>query len=118
MADLDPTFTPQEGERNALENVARRWLTPHGTLPGDDDFGRDVRQWLQARTSSVTRARIKAALEQEARKEERVRKCTVTVTATTTGLSIVGVVEVDMARTFRLTLNVTEFAAVAAIEAA
>lgn len=68
--------------------------------------------------SATTRVRIKQALEAEARREERVRKCTVTLTVTSSLLSIVGLVETDRSRSFRLVLNVSEFAAAVAIEAA
>ena len=112
VPDLDPTFTPLDGDRNALENVARRWLTPRGSLPGDDDgdFGTDVRSWIQARQSGPSRARLKLALEAEARKEERIRSCTVTVSPVRDGLSIVGTVTLDNSSTFTLTLSVSAYA--------
>lgn len=121
LPDLDPTFSLVEGDRNPLECVARRWLTPHGTLEGttDDDaeFGCDVRQWLQQRGSATARARMKLALEAEARKEQRVRSCVVTITQTATGLKIVGTVETDRRAQYALTVSVTQFAALVAIEA-
>lgn len=111
-ADLDPTFTPLDGDRNALENVGRRWLTPRGTLPGDadGDFGTDVRSWIQSRQSGTSRVRLKLALEAEARKEERIRSCTVTVTPVRDGLTIVGAAALDNGKTFELTLGVTAYA--------
>lgn len=112
VPDLDPTFTLLDGDSNVLENVARRWLTPTGTLPGDKDgdFGTDVRSWIQARQSATSRARLKLALEAEARKEERVRSCTVTVTTVRDGYSIVGSVQLDTGKSYTLTLSVSNYA--------
>lgn len=119
VLDLDPTFTPRSGPENPVEVVARRWLTPHGSLPGKDkDFGRDVRQYFQQRQNAITRARAKAALEREALKDERVRSCAVTVSTVGETLRIHGVITLATGKSFALTLSVGEFRTAVSIDAA
>ena len=112
---LDPTFTVISGPRVVAENVARRWLTPLGTLPGDEDdvadFGFDVRSFLGAKLTPLAKARLRDQLVRQALKDERVKNADVTVEEFRTpegsaGLRIVGVITVETNRQMRLTLSV------------
>lgn len=107
---LDPTFELQDGARNVVEVVARRWLTPYGTLEGAPDFGHDVRQYMQARQTAITRARAKIALRAEALKEQRVKDCLIEIKPLDKVMRIEAVVVVDPGQRFSLTVNVSELA--------
>lgn len=119
--DLDPVAQLISGERSVVESVARRWLTPKGSLPGPreevEDYGEDCRGWLQARNSATKRAALRASLQAQALLEERVKKADVTVEQTATGLRIVGVITPDTEKPMRLTLTVSEFRTSVQIEA-
>lgn len=70
--DLDPRFAIVDSSLVVAEACARRLVTPRGSLIGDPDYGYDLREFLGARISNVTRARIVAGVEEECRKDERV----------------------------------------------
>jgi hypothetical protein len=106
---LDPQWTTISGDRVVVENVARRWLTPKGFFDDDPDFGEDVREYLQARQNSLTRARARMRLRAQALLEERVADCTVTVDSVGETLKIRGVVKVKQGKTFALTMTLEQF---------
>jgi phage baseplate assembly protein W len=107
---LDPTFELQDGPINVVEVVARRFLTPNGTLEGDPDFGHDIRQYIQARQNAITRARARAALRSEAMKEQRVRECAVEITYVGNVMKVTAIVTVDAGGVFSLTISASELA--------
>lgn len=76
-ADLDPRFVLSGDKRIVAEACARRLMTPRGGLVGAPDYGFDLREFLGARITNVTRARIVAGIEEECRKEERVERARV-----------------------------------------
>ncbi len=79
--DLDPSFEPISSPTRVLsEALARRLITRRGTIKEDPDFGTDVREWCQARMSNLRLAQLRAAVEAECLKDERVRTVTATVT--------------------------------------
>lgn len=71
-ADLDPRFATIDTTLLVAEACARRLITPRGSLIGDPEYGFDLREFLGARITNVTRARIIAGVEAECRKDERV----------------------------------------------
>jgi hypothetical protein len=70
--DLDDTLTPRTGTAIVLDAVARRFVTARGVLWAHPDYGRDLRQYLNAPMTSSTLARIKADVEDQAKQDERV----------------------------------------------
>lgn len=105
---LDPTFTPITGGRVVVEAVLRRWLTPRGSLDDLPEDGCDCRKFIQMRMSATNRARAKRELEAEARKEDGVAICTVTVEPLEGGgLRITGSIKTRTGQTFRTVISAT-----------
>lgn len=78
--DLDPSFKALAGQRAVAEAVARRWITPLGTLVYDADYGEDVRALLNAEIDSPRLQALRAALVGQALADERVVAATVDLT--------------------------------------
>lgn len=74
---LDMTGRTITGVRAVAEAVARRFVTPNGTLEYDRDFGRDLRDLLNEDFDDRDIAREQAAAELEAEKDERVKRASV-----------------------------------------
>ena len=76
---LDESMTPVADGRVLGEAIARRFLTPKGSLPFHPDYGIDIRDYLN---DAMTRTRlfaIKAEMEIEARGDERVNEANIDV---------------------------------------
>lgn len=106
MREVDPMSV------DALaEALLRRLDCPRGALPGDADYGIDVRSYLNRGTTDAERIRIETEIAAELTKDDRVSNVQVTVTQSADALSMrigVLVVPVDPAtETFRLTFAVT-----------
>lgn len=78
--DITPNLAFTSEQTALAQAIGRRLITPRGSLWEDQDYGTDVRQWLQA--PSPTAARIAAAVETEVLKEPRVESVTAAVTWT------------------------------------
>lgn len=105
---LDDTFTLQRGLKVLSQNIARRLTTPRGALPFAPNFGTDVRQWLGAELGNEALGRLKAQIEAECEKDERVEEASVSVkyNAPTKALTI----QIALATAqgpFRLVLGIT-----------
>jgi hypothetical protein len=77
--DLDPTLSLISTQRAIAEVVARRWLTPNGSLFYAPSEGVDVREYLN---QGFTKARVyalQAQLAAEAEADERVESASVRV---------------------------------------
>lgn len=92
--DLDPSFTLISGPRVVIEAIARRLVTPRGTMPGRPNDGIDVRQWLNDSVDAGTLARMHGAIESEIAKDERVQRAAVSLAFDAAS------------RTLRITINV------------
>lgn len=77
--DLDPQFRLITGQRVVAEAVARRWLSPRGSVSYDETYGEDVRAYLNARVDGPRLRALEAALQAQAVADERVRDATVTL---------------------------------------
>ena len=77
--DLDETFTPITGPRLVAEAIYRRLCTPSGGMPFDENYGTDLRGWLNESGSAEDWAACGAAIESEALKDDRVESCTASV---------------------------------------
>lgn len=74
---LDGTMSPLIGARVVLEACARRLQTRRGMLRGAPDYGFDLVTRVGARISAVGRERLRASIEAECLKDERVRSAKV-----------------------------------------
>ncbi len=75
---LDPLMAPITGPAVVLEACARRLMTRRGSLRGAPDYGYDLTTRIGARVSAVGLERMKAAIEAELEKDERVKRAKVT----------------------------------------
>lgn len=78
VSDLDPSFGLVSGNMTLAQAIARRLTTARGSLFYDEDYGTDLNQTINdsagpvgARGTSGT-FRLRAAIEAEAMKDERV----------------------------------------------
>lgn len=79
VPDLDPTFSIRSGPHVVGEAIARRFLTPRGSVSWDLAYGWDTRQLLNDYLQPLQFPQIAAQLEAEARKDERVASASVTL---------------------------------------
>lgn len=77
-SDLD--FTLVTGRAVVIQAVARRLLTPRGSLFYAPDYGIDLSGLLNARFNSALLARWKSEIERQAEQDDRVASCTATLT--------------------------------------
>lgn len=73
--DLDPAFSPLSGTRVLCEAIAKRLSTPHGALAYAPDYGSDIRAFLNAGLTSSQVGALRAQIEAEVVKEERIQSC-------------------------------------------
>lgn len=78
--DLDPAFALRTGPHVVAEAVARRFITPRGSLFWDPAFGFDTRALLNDAIPASQLPTIASQLETEAMKDERVLGANVSVT--------------------------------------
>lgn len=107
--DGDPLGTLLTTERAVLERVARRFMSPAGSVPGSPNMGYDLREKLGGRVTEVQRARCRFEVEAEADKEECVRKATCTeITLRPDGRWRIRIALALATGTFALTLAVSQ----------
>ena len=119
LEDLDANLTPVEGRFALAQASGRRLITPTGGLFYASDYGDDVRRYLNSQAPS-TPLRAAATAEGECEKDERVNRCDVTTTQTSTAagdmLSLQGSLTDDDGP-FDFTLNIDGLSAELLIEA-
>lgn len=69
---LDRNMRLISGPRVVLEGIARRWLTPRGSLITNQNVGINIRDWIGSDTSSDGDYAKKHALVTEAQRDDRV----------------------------------------------
>ena len=77
VSDLDPTMAEVSGRLCLSQNLARRLITPRGTLIDDPNYGYDLTQYLNADIGPSDIAQIQAGVEAEFLKDERVLDATI-----------------------------------------
>lgn len=91
--------------------LVRRLDCPRGALPDDDNYGIDLRSYLNRGTPVDELERLAGTIRGEITKDDRVRAAAVTVTPSLTGSSIAVEIRVEAkdpeVGTFTLTLAVT-----------
>lgn len=78
--DLDPSFTPISGTRVVAEAIARRLMTPRGSLAGYPNYGYDLRAAVNEYMGLRDQLRIQSAVAGECEADERVNRANVVVT--------------------------------------
>ena len=76
---LDPLFRLQSGPVVVAEAVIRRWVSAPGDLEQDPDSGANLLDYVNDDLDFSSAAQLSKILENEARRDERVAVCTVTV---------------------------------------
>lgn len=79
VTSIGPRFKLTSGFLNLAKALARRLITPRGTLDYAPDYGYDVRDWLNHDTGQASKFTLQAAIDAECQKDERVRSASSTV---------------------------------------
>jgi len=77
--DMDSSGAIVSGRTCLAQALARRLTTPRGGLFYDTNYGTDVRLYLSEGMTKEAQSRIKAAIESECLKDERVSNCSAEV---------------------------------------
>lgn len=75
VTDLDPSFRLVSGNLTLAQAIARRLTTARGSLFYDEDYGTDINRAINDAAGAVGTSgtfRLRAAIEAEAMKDERV----------------------------------------------
>jgi phage baseplate assembly protein W len=76
---LDGAMVPVDGLPMLGDALARRLMTPRGSLVFHPDYGIDLRAWLSRRLTPAALARLRSEVEDELRQDERVLEVDATV---------------------------------------
>lgn len=107
--DVDSSFSPVSDGRVLGEALGKRFTTRRGTMPFHDDFGMDVRDWLNEAMTQDQLFRLKAAMEAEAVKDERVLGADIRLAFDSKQSSLTAKVEAQTSTgPYKLTLRVTD----------
>ncbi|TAK26708.1 MAG: hypothetical protein EPO40_19510 [Myxococcaceae bacterium] len=107
-SDLDPFFGLVREGRCLVEALARRLVTPRGSLLNYPAYGYDLRQWVNAELDASDLREIEQAAAEECRADERVDEVQLTAAFSDDRLTLTGWVTAITGQTFRLTLAVSE----------
>lgn len=107
-ADLDPYFGLVREGRCLVEALARRLVTPRGSLLNYPSYGYDLRQWVNAELDTGDLREIERAAAEECRADERVDEVQLEAAFSDDRLTLTGTVTAITGQTFRLSLAVSE----------
>ena len=99
--DIDNNLTPVSGRLCLAQAIARRWITDPGELFYAPDYGAGLLRYVSGSTDNVST--LPARLENEARKDERVEDCKVSVDLVNETLRVDGRI-IDAVGPFNLVL--------------
>ena len=91
VTSIGPRFKLTSGFLNLAKALARRLITPRGTLDYAPDYGFDVRDWINHDTGQASRFTLQAAIDAECQKDERVQTASSSIdtsVANTIGITI------------------------------
>lgn len=71
LDDLDPNAREVEDEELLVQEAYKRITTPRGSVVDDDDYGKDVRSYLQKAMTAAEIASIPGQLRNEILKDDR-----------------------------------------------
>lgn len=106
-ADLDPYFGLVSGGRCLCEALARRLVTPRGSLLNFPSYGYDLRQWVNDDLDAADLCAIEVAAAEECRADERVNDVQLAATFADDRLSLAGTVTSVTGKTFRMVLAIS-----------
>lgn len=78
--ETDMTGRMVDGRRATAECLLRRYMTPYGSLPYDEDFGCDLRVLLNDDLDDGDLRHLESVASAEALKDERILTASVTMT--------------------------------------
>lgn len=106
---VDPNLTLSSGGRVLAEALARRLSTPRGSLPFHEDYGLDLRSYLNESVTSDVLYRLKSAIQRECEADERVESASVGLEYDASARRLrVRIEAVTAQGPFRLTLSVSQ----------
>ncbi len=108
ISSVDANLTPVSGRVCLAQAVARRLISPLGSLFHDPNYGEDLRRYLGG--SVATARRVAASAENEAEREERVERADATATLSGDQLAVDVRIE-DADGEFDFTLSVSALTA-------
>lgn len=109
LTDLGPVWGTATGLVNLGLALARRLMTPRGTLPYDPNYGTDVRAYLNKRVTTVGVSALQGDISSECQKDERVQTCdgSVSFSKSTRSMFISATVTTIFGETFTLVMAAT-----------
>jgi hypothetical protein len=96
------------GFQCVAEAILRRWTTNSGGLIDDPNFGRNVTDSVNSDLSPSDIDRWQQQLGAEAEKDERVQRCTVSVSLTIAGVLMVAAQVQTSAGPFKMVVSVVD----------
>lgn len=111
VTDLSGDGRTVTGRRLLAEAVARRWITPRGRLLSDPNYGFDITERVNDDMSARDLASMRAGMQAEALKDERIRGCEVTVILNVVGVLTITAIITDADGPFRLVLEASSVTA-------
>lgn len=104
--DLPAQFYFAEGTKNLGNHLARRLITPRGSMSWAPTDGFDVRSLINAELTPQARARAEASIAAEAERDERVERCQSTITRVSSSELVVTLIITAAEGSFPLVLSV------------
>ena len=105
---LDPLLGLVSGTQNLGQALVGRLSTPRGGLFYDPNYGTDLRSYLNDSVSAATLARVRADVQAECAKDERVLSCTAATQFDAASLTLLVQISVQTAEgPFTMVLAVT-----------
>lgn len=104
--DLPAQWYYASGLPNLANNIARRLMTPRGSMSWAPTEGYDVRQLVNLEATARNRAAAEAAIAAEVERDDRVVACDATITRVSAQSILVALVITASDGTFPLVLSV------------
>ncbi len=108
LFDSPPDMAEVTGRTCLIQAVARRIITPRGTLIDDPNYGFDLTQYVNDDIDGADLIRIQDGVRAECLKDERVSDAEVTLTFTAAGVLICKIILEDGDGPFTLVLSVSQ----------
>lgn len=104
--DLPAQWYFAEGTKNLGNHLARRLITPRGSMSWAPTDGFDVRSLINSELTASNRARAEAAISAEVERDERVERCQSTIARVSSTEILVTLIVTAAEGTFPLVLSV------------
>lgn len=108
-SDIGATLSVASGYRNLGNALARRYMTPRGDLFYDQDYGLDLREWINEGLTDSGISELVDLIEAEARKDDRVLDLSADVTFDRSTSKLTVAMDIETAEgPYRMILGVDE----------